>query len=40
MAEIGGVRIREVRKNVIFDTGSIAAAAASECSLIIIQDHF
>jgi hypothetical protein len=38
--EIGGISIRKVGKDMVLDAGSIAAAATSKRSLIVIQDYF
>ena len=40
VAEISGIGISKVGKDVVFDAGSIAAAAAPKSSLVVVQDHF
>lgn len=40
MAEISGIGISKISKDMVFDTGGVAAAAAPKRSLIVIQDHF
>src|ERR1051325_9763539 len=40
VAEISGIGISEIGKDMVFDTASVAAAAAPKRSLIVIQDHF